>query len=111
MSDTFNDIGKRMPYQESEEYLSNLIEQATENAIQQHHLGNAATKRWGMIASAAAAVLLIIGIGITVLNNHSSQNDAVALQSGGPIDEFLNTLTDEEIAMLPCYEIEEIPEY
>ena len=33
MKDPFNDIGKKMPYRESEKYLDNLIDQATEGAI------------------------------------------------------------------------------
>ena len=31
--------------------------------------------------------------------------------SQSPLDEFLNTLSDEEAAQLTFYEIEEIPEY
>ena len=35
MNQILNDIGKRMPYRENEEYLNNLIEVSTEKAIQQ----------------------------------------------------------------------------
>ena len=43
MNDLFNDIGKRLPYQESEDYLNNLIETAADNAISRQ---NAERKRF-----------------------------------------------------------------
>ena len=36
MKDLLNDIGKKMPYSESKEYLDGLIDRATEQAIKQH---------------------------------------------------------------------------
>ena len=63
-----------------------------------------------MWASAAAVALLLIGIGFHELNDVNRQ-PAATVQAGGPFDEFLNSLTDEEVAQLPYYEIEEIPEY
>ena len=102
------DIGKRMPYQESKEYLDVLIDKVTENAI--NHQGTARSRsRLGvMLASAAAVVLLVIGIGFSLFNN---QDKSTTISSQGPLDEFLNTLSDEEAAQLSFYEIEEIPEY
>lgn len=114
MTDPFHDIGKKLPYQESEEYLDRLISKTTEEAIRQHAERKSLfrNKRMGMtITSAAAVALLIIGLGITLSNNHVTQSATMTMQSTGPIDEFLNTLTDEEVAQLPDFEIEEIPEY
>ena len=36
MNDLFNDIGKRLPYQESEDYLNNLIDATADKAISLH---------------------------------------------------------------------------
>lgn len=36
MNDILDDIGKKMPYQESREYLDNLIDASTEKAIMRH---------------------------------------------------------------------------
>ena len=108
--ESFDNIGKRLPYDESEEYLDGLLDKAAHVALQQHGkpLGR---KRWGLMwASAAAVALLLVGIGFHELNDVNRQPVATQ-QAGGPIDEFLNSLTDEEVAQLPCYEIEEIPEY
>ncbi len=61
-------------------------------------------------AAAAAVALLLVSIGLTVMNNES-QRPSVSLQTQSPSDEFLGSLTDEEVAQLPYIEIEEIPEY
>lgn len=109
MNELMDQIGKRMPYRESEVYLDGLIDRATENALKQR----SSSPNWwnrSRLVSAAAVALLIIGIGFTVLHS-SSQRNVMTMQSSGPIDEFLNELTDEEVAQLPYYEIEEIPEY
>lgn len=107
----FDNIGKKLPYNESETYLDNLINEATENAIMCQN-PKKSKKRWSMIVvSAAASVLLIIGIGSSLLHERNNTIDNVTLNNEGPIDEFLNDLTDEEVAMLTDYELEEIPEY
>lgn len=107
MNKEFDDIGKRMPYRENGEYLDNLIDAMTENAIHQSNTGSKSRMRM-MIASAAAVALLVIGIGLTLFNG---KNDPVTTSDQGPLDEFLSTLSDEEAAQLSFYEIEEIPEY
>ena len=63
-----------------------------------------------MIASTAAGLIMLIGIGVTVFNL-GDKSATVPLQDQSPLDEFLNTLSDEEAAQLQYYEIEEIPEY
>lgn len=114
MKDSFDDIGKKMPYQESETYLNNLIDRVTEVAIsKQHAVGQVSWRKRHkhmMIASAAAVALLVIGIATTMLNSPGTA-PATAMTANGPLDEFLNTLSNEEAAQLPYYEIEEIPEY
>lgn len=110
MKDLLNDIGKKMPYSESQEYLDGLIDRTTDQAIKQHIVASS-KRRWGVMAASAAAVaLLLVSIGLTVMNNES-QRPSVSFQAQSPIDEFLGSLTDEEVAQLPYIEIEEIPEY
>ena len=104
MNNVFDDIGKRMPYRESGEYLDNLIDEATENAIKRQNPNRSAWHRWAMAASAAAVAILI-----ALYNGRTIQ--AVTMDNQGPIDEFLSSLSDEEAAQLPFYEVEEIPEY
>lgn len=109
MNSIFDNIGKRMPYQESGEYLDNLIDVSTEKAITQHVSAKKNRHRGLMATSAAAVALLIIGFGIAFFNGDNSQK--VIMNDQGPLDEFLNTLSDEEAAQLSFYEMEEIPEY
>jgi hypothetical protein len=110
MKDLLNDIGKKMPFSESQEYLDGLIDRTTEQAVKRHAVSGG-KRPWGVMAASAAAVaLLLVSIGLSVMNNES-QRPAVSLQGQSPIDEFLGSLTDEEVAQLPYIEIEEIPEY
>lgn len=105
-----NDIGKRLPYRESKEYLNSLVDNAAERSIVHHAHARRRKHLSMMAASVAAVVLLVIGIGVTVSHN-ISRSAPVTRQADGPLDEFLNTLSDEEAAQLTYYEIEEIPEY
>lgn len=110
MKQKSDNMSKALPYQESEEYLEALLDRVTSEAVKQQkaagHSKLRSLARW----SAAAAVVLALGIGLMVLN-HEPKRAVVPPRAASPIDEFLNTLTDEEVAQLPYYEIEEIPEY
>lgn len=111
MNDPFNDIGKKLPYNETEQYLDKLIDRATENAIMRQSQA-AGNRQWHWLGATAAAIaLLIVGVGVTVMLHNSSKTTTVTMSDNGPIDNFLSTLSDEEVAMLPYFEIEEIPEY
>lgn len=109
MTEDFEHIGKKLPYQESEEYLDTLIARVSEGVVARRKSQKLRRKRIMMFTSVAAMLLLVIGIGINVMNQRSEK--VVVTSVEGPVDEFLNALTDEEVAQLPYYEIEEIPEY
>ncbi len=127
----FDDIEKRMPYDEKDEYIDQLVERATEKAIKegeksflQRVLEPKVRPLYAGVA-AAAVVLLLFTVGITQLRTHEDQVAILQQESevlmadsstesadvAGPIDEFLNGLSDEEIQMLAYYEMEDIPEY
>ena len=109
-------IGKRMPYAESEDYLNRLISQATEQAILQGARGKEqgasgktrVIRMW--LAAAAVALVLIAGLTITYFHQNNEE-ELVAEQTTGPIDQFLDSLTDDEAQQLAYYEIEDIQEY
>ena len=95
MKTSLDEIEKRLPYRESQDYLDSLVDRAVDGAIKQHA---AVKRRWrsGLMAtSAAAVVLLLIGIGLKAFFNH----------------DMATTLDDTEASQLTYYEIEEIPEY
>ena len=124
----FEDIKKQMPYSESQNYLDRLIEQSTEKAISQGRKPKAKVfSLRPVVTAAAAAIVLLLVVGITQFRNQSdsladaqSAEDTLALAADshlladattGPIDDFLNSLTDDEAQLLTSFEIEEIPEY
>lgn len=111
MKQLISEIGKRMPYVERDGYVDDLIDRATQGALNRTSRRGAGKRHWVAIASMAAAALLLVGIGLTVLNQDTAHQTIVMLQGDGPIDQFLGSLTDEEVAQLPYYEIEEVPEY
>jgi len=110
-------IGKRMPYAESEDYLNGLISQATEQAILQGARGKEqgasgktrVIRMW--MAAAAAALVLIGGVAITYFHQNDTEELVAEQTTTGPIDHFLDNLTDDEAQQLAYYEIEDIPEY
>lgn len=109
MNESLDEKEKRLPYKESQEYINSLIDRAVENAIMS---SPEVRRRWrpGLMVSAAAVALLVIGIGLKAFHDERTATTTVmAIES--PLDEFLNTLDDDEAAMLQCYDVEDIPEY
>lgn len=124
----FEDIQKRMPYAESEAYLNRLIEHSTEQAIRQ--AGKPKPRMLALrplITSAAAAIVLLLVVAITQLRPAGQQltkitsqqdtigwatdNTLLADASDGPIDDFLDELTDDEAQLLVYYEFADMSDY
>ena len=101
-------IGKKMPFAESDEYVRQLVDNATEKALQQPKAKVHSLRI--VLAAAAAIVLLIAGIGITYYNKVTAEVQLTAQQTDSPMEQFLDGLTDEEVQLLAYYEIEDIPE-
>ncbi len=104
----FQNIEKKMPFAEDKDYINNLISKSTEVAINQGKDYRKSFKMW--IASAAASIVILTGIGITYFHSTTSA-DITAENTSSPIEQFLNNITDEEVQMIAYYEIEDIPEY
>lgn len=124
----FEDIQKRMPYAESEAYLNRLIEHSAEQAIRQ--AGKPKPRMLPLrpiITSAAAAIVLLLVVAITQLRPAGQQltkitsqqdtigwatdNTLLADASDGPIDDFLDELTDDEAQLLVYYEFADMSDY
>lgn len=114
-------IGKKMPYRESQEYLDELIARTTEQAIRKDPR-NATVRPLVKYAAAAAIVALLVFAGITLWS--PSQQPVVAelltdtiatttteIEGEGPIDEFLDGISDDDAQLLAYYEIEDEVEY
>ena len=110
----FQNIGKRMPYNESGDYVRRLVSRATEQALSQRPtLARRLPLRTSWLAAAAVALMLIAAAGATYYNKVQPAEPQVAEQTDSPIDHFLDGLTDDEAQLLAYYEldIDEIPEY
>jgi len=107
----FENIGKRMPYAEDKDYVSRLVESATEKALHQEPKAKTIPLKAKWMAAAAAVALLIAGAGITYHHSQTETQPLVAEETTGPIDIFLDNLSDEDALLLSSYEIEEIPEF
>ena len=100
-----NHIG--MPYHEANDYVSRLVNSATEKAIRQQKGARLLSLR-KIVAAAAAVVLLLTGAGVTYYKYAATPHPLTATCQSSPVDDFLNSLTDEEVQMLTYYEVEEL---
>lgn len=99
---------KVLPYRETDEYVSNLVERATEHAISKQTRKRPLLRKYLIAATVA---LLLAGAGVTYYQMAPVRRQLAAQQQKSPVDDFLNSITDDEAKLLPYYEIEEIPEY
>ncbi|MBR5102868.1 MAG: hypothetical protein IK092_07065 [Muribaculaceae bacterium] len=105
----FNKIGKQLPYDESEEYLEQLINDSTQKAINNSKSkSKSKTVKW---IAAAASIAIIVGLGITFSSKLIKSKKVTTMQVSSPLDDFLNQLSDDDAQLLVYYDINEIPEY
>ena len=95
-----------MPYRESDEYVRRIVSDATERAVSNSRTAKPVPAI--RLAAAAAAVFLMAAGGVTCYKLTADTRQLTARTETSPVEEFLNGLTDEEVQMLSCYEIEEI---
>ena len=95
-----------MPYRESDEYVRRIVSDATERAVSNSRTAKPVPAI--RLAAAAAAVFLMAAGGVTCYKLTADTRQLTARTETSPVEEFLNGLTDEEVLMLSCYEIEEI---
>lgn len=96
----FEDIRGALPYKESPAYVHDLVGRCKEAALLSG--GQARDRKshpwiWGLCA-AAAVIAAVIAV-------------TLAVPRKTPIERFLAGITDEEAAMIPTYNLEDIPEY
>ncbi|MBR2134979.1 MAG: hypothetical protein IJ855_01990 [Bacteroidales bacterium] len=112
MMEKFDNIGKQMPYKESQEYLDNLVSRVTEKAVEEGRESLQKGRKRGLhtilwpAVSIAAAVLLFVFLGRGA--GEPENQTSIAMNTESPIDTFLNGLSDEELMQLSSYEIEEV---
>lgn len=112
------DVNKKMPFGEPNGYVSQLVDSATEKAIMHSKqnrgsVGKASSVVFMRIAAVGLVVLSLAGLGWfyqpTTLEETELAN--VSATQNGPLEAFLNNISDEDAQMIKYYEIETIPEY
>lgn len=104
-----NDVKKRMPYDEPQGYVEQLVEKSTVRALK----GRSAARGSHMVIKVAAAAVVLIAAGVTawhVMPSSRAVQPQSARSAYAPIDEFLEGISDEEASQINYYEIEEITE-
>jgi hypothetical protein len=96
----------KMPYHETDEYVSRLVSDTTERVLRRQKATRSIPIR--RLAAAAAAVLLLAVGGVTYYRQTADVKPLTALSEENPVDDFLSSLTDEEVQMITYYEVEEI---
>lgn len=101
--------GKRMPYKESDEYITSLIQNCADRAVKGDMISSKINvKRIMWQVSAVAAVLII---GFLAFFNLGTDSEYQRYLDSAPLNEVIASMSDEQVMDLYCYELDEIPEY
>lgn len=103
----FDSIPTGLPYQESPDYVEQLVMRCKDAAKQAEKPAQRFVRPWiyavaGLAAAAAVAVSVFLW-------PSSSPSDLST--TAGPIDTFLASLSDEEVDLIIDWSIDDIPEY
>ncbi|MGN0213291.1 MAG: hypothetical protein ACI4AH_00605 [Muribaculaceae bacterium] len=93
----FDEIGKPMPFRETNEQVDALLQNITACAIEQapQRHRSAVVRRFAFAASAAAVVALVVSVAIHGLNSKPSAYDMV--MSSQSVAEVLTQMPDDEV--------------
>lgn len=101
----FGNMNTRLPYGESESYVDALVERSKEAAMQQGRTQRKINRSLVYSLAGVAAAAAIVFAVMIPFNKKAVQPD------GSPMDTFLASLSDSEVAMIVDWSIEDIPEY
>ncbi len=105
---TIEQAGRKMPFNEEDGYVEQLVDRSTEQAIRQSARNRSRTLPLRFVAAIAASVLLLLGATLIWYNTKDEPQTLAKTEQQDPLDNFLNSITDEEASQIEFYEIEEI---
>ncbi len=106
----FCEIGKKLPYNESNDYVMGLVGKCADMAvvsapaIKKHGL----VKRIYFIATGVAAAALLAFMSINYVNKVNAYEQINKSQT---LPQVLSTMSDEEVMDVSYYTVDDIPEY
>ena len=101
--------GKRMPYKESDDYVARLIAKSADVAIAQAKQSQKARFKTVLVRWCSVAAMVAIIVGACWWN--TPESDFEQYKNSAPLADVLDSMSDEQVMSLYCYELEEIPEY
>jgi hypothetical protein len=105
----FEEIGKKLPYVESEEYVDSLVERCTQHVVASKPVvKRRALHKWYYAASAVAAAIVIAFLAFSFLGR---DNDYERISHSQNLDQVLSEMSDNQAQDISCYSVEEVPEY
>ncbi len=105
---TIEQAGRKMPFNEKDGYVEQLVSRTTEQAIRQSARNKAHTVPLRFVAAIAASVQLLLGATLMWYNTQDEPQTLARTEQQDPLGNFLNSITDEEARQIEFYEIEEI---
>lgn len=105
----FENIGKKLPYTESQEYISSIIEKGIEVAINAPKIESKKKSNTRVISIVASGIAASIVGFLIVINSQTSNYDKVVKSES--LTTVLSNMSDKQIMELPTYSLDEIPEY
>ncbi|MBE6310720.1 MAG: hypothetical protein E7080_06690 [Bacteroidales bacterium] len=101
--------GKRMPYKENDDYVARLIAKSADVAIVQAKQSQKARFKTVLVRWCSVAAMIAIIVGTYWWNVQES--DFEQYKNSESLADVLDSMSDEQVMNLYCYELEEIPEY
>lgn len=109
MKDLEQFAGKKMPYKESDDYVARLIAKSADVAIAQTKQSQKAGFKTVFLRWCSVAAMIAIIVGAYWWK--APESDFEQYKNSAPLADVLDSMSDEEVMNLYCYELEEIPEY
>lgn len=107
----FDEIGKKMPYKESTQYINGLIETCANEAIasKSPNLNSRFVRK--VVISTITAAAVFGGIWVTIPRESTQDRIMQKIEKSKSLDDVLSTLDNNQLAALNDYPTDDIPEY
>lgn len=112
MKADFETVGKRMPYVETEEYVSRLVDRCADRAIarSKHPARSVFSRSIGIAATSMAAALIAAALIIPVVtDNRATGPTAETIAQSSSLSDVLSAMSNDELAALDYYSFDDLP--
>ena len=104
----FDNIQTQLPYEESDAYVSSLVNRCKAEALKEERPAQHRYSPWLYSFAGAAVAAAAIVIGIFAF---SPKHSPVEFFYESPMDSFLSSISESEAAQIVDFSIDDIPEF